>query len=309
MPYLLSLVRLVTNFGGINESDRKTPFAADNEVPMKRLINLHPSRASAFWLATVPFLIVLCLYSWFSYQRHQENPDDRLLPTATQLMQSVDRMAFKEDARTGQVLLWEDTKSSLQRLVIAVIVSGILALVLGVLTGLIPMVRAPVSPFIAVLSLIPPMAVLPILFIMFGLDELSKVVLIVIGIAPFLIRDLQGRVQEIPNEQLIKAQTLDATSWQIAIRIVLPQVMPRLLDSLRLSLGAAWLFLISAEAIAAEQGLGYRIFLVRRYLAMDVIIPYVIWITLLAFFMDRLLLAVNRRFYPWLYVARTLEDK
>jgi len=178
-----------------------------------------------------------------------------------------------------------------------------------VLTGLIPMVRAPVSPFIAVLSLIPPMAVLPILFIMFGLDELSKVVLIVIGIAPFLIRDLQGRVQEIPSEQLIKAQTLDATSWQIAIRIVLPQVMPRLLDSLRLSLGAAWLFLISAEAIAAEQGLGYRIFLVRRYLAMDVIIPYVIWITLLAFFMDRLLLAVNRRFYPWLYVARTLEDK
>ena len=54
---------------------------------------------------------------------------------------------------------------------------------------------------------------------------------------------------------------------------------PRLIDALRLTLGSAWLFLIAAEAIASTEGLGYRIFLVRRYLAMDVILPYVIWIT------------------------------
>jgi NitT/TauT family transport system permease protein len=58
--------------------------------------------------------------------------------------------------------------------------------------------------------------------------------------------------------------------------VILPQVMPRLLDAVRISLGAAWLFLIAAEAIASTDGLGYRIFLVRRYLAMDVIIPYVL---------------------------------
>ncbi len=51
----------------------------------------------------------------------------------------------------------------------------------------------------------------------------------------------------------------------------------------------AWIFLISAEAIASTGGLGYRIFLVRRYLAMDVILPYVAWITLIAFALDRLL--------------------
>ena len=55
----------------------------------------------------------------------------------------------------------------------------------------------------------------------------------------------------------------------------MPQVLPRLIDTVRLALGAAWLFLIAAEAIAATEGLGYRIFLVRRYLAMDVILPYV----------------------------------
>ena len=65
--------------------------------------------------------------------------------------------------------------------------------------------------------------------------------------------------------------------------------MPRLIEALRLSLGPAFLFLISAEAIASDVGLGYRIFLVRRYLSMDVILPYVAWITLLAFAMDWLL--------------------
>lgn len=61
---------------------------------------------------------------------------------------------------------------------------------------------------------------------------------------------------------------------------------PRLFEAVRLTLGSAWLFLIAAEAIAATQGLGYRIFLVRRYLDMSVILPYVFLTTLLAFAMD-----------------------
>ena len=83
----------------------------------------------------------------------------------------------------------------------------------------------------------------------------------------------------------------------------MPQVMPRLLDDIRLALGAAWLFLIAAEAIASTEGLGYRIFLVRRYLAMDVILPYVLWIILLGFAMDGLLRLLVSRRYGW-YLAR-----
>jgi len=102
---------------------------------------------------------------------------------------------------------------------------------------------------------------------------------------------------------LIKAQTLGASTWQIIIRVVLPLVLPRLIDALRLSLGPAWLFLISAEAIAATDGLGFRIFLMRRYLAMDVILPYVAWVTLLALVMDRLLRLLSRRCFPWAEIA------
>jgi NitT/TauT family transport system permease protein len=147
--------------------------------------------------------------------------------------------------------------------------------------------------------MIPPLALLPILFIVFGLGELSKVALIVIGITPFLIRDMSQRTLDIPRELIVKAETLGASSLVIALRVALPQIMPRLIQAVRLSLGPAWLFLIAAEAIASDLGLGYRIFLVRRYLAMDVILTYVLWITLLAFLMDWALRRLSDRLYPW----------
>ena len=78
-------------------------------------------------------------------------------------------------------------------------------------------------------------------------------------------------------------------------------MLPRLIDGVRLSLGAAWLFLIAAEAIASDSGLGYRIFLMRRYLAMDVILPYVAWITLLAFTLDLALRLFQRIAFRWMY--------
>ena len=124
-------------------------------------------------------------------------------------------------------------------------------------------------------------------------------VLIIVGILPFLIRDLSQRVLEIPRETIVKAETLGASSLVIALRVALPQLLPRLIQAIRLSLGPAWLFLIAAEAIASEVGLGYRIFLVRRFLAMDVILTYVIWITLLAFLMDLALRWLSRKLFPW----------
>lgn len=267
----------------------------------RRLINRRPDRGGLIVWGALPFVLAVVLYFVFSTLRLQENPNDKLLPGLTAFGRSIAAIAVNPDARTGQILLWTDTLSSLRRLLLGLAAATGLGLVLGVATGIIPYVRAGLAPLIAVVSMIPPMAVLPILFIVFGLDELSKVVLIVIGIAPFLIRDLALKAGELPTEQLIKAQTLGATTWQIILRVVLPQITPRLIDGIRLSLGPAWLFLISAEAIAASDGLGYRIFLMRRYLAMDVILPYVAWITLLAFVMDGLLRRVSRHLFPWLH--------
>lgn len=266
---------------------------------MKRLINLHPQRTTAWILAILPFVLVVLGYLVASDMRLAENPNDKLLPSAASIYDAIVRHAFTEDKRSGEYLFWLDTLASLERLGIAVLVSALIGLVIGIGNGLIPLIRAPFSSFVAVISMVPPMAILPILFIVFGLGELSKVMLIVLGTAPFIARDIQQRVAELPVEQIIKAQTLQANTWQLIVRVVLPQVLPRLIDAVRLSLGAAWLFLIAAEAIASTEGLGYRIFLVRRYMAMDVILPYVVWITLLAFLSDLGLRALSKLCFPW----------
>ncbi|HXQ99400.1 MAG TPA: ABC transporter permease [Pseudomonas sp.] len=269
-----------------------------------RLINRRPDRASRLILVILPFALLLFAYFTGSATRLTENPNDKLLPSAVQMTEAIKRVAILPDQRTGEYILWQDTASSLQRLAIGLAVSAVAGLCLGIASGVLPLFGAPLSPLLTVLSMVPPLAILPILFIVFGLGELSKVMLIVIGITPVLARDLEQRAREIPVELLIKAQTLGASTWTLILRVVLPQLLPRLLISLRLVLGSAWLFLIAAEAIASTDGLGYRIFLVRRYLAMDMILPYVVWITLLAWLMDWGLKALTRKAFPWYEGAR-----
>jgi NitT/TauT family transport system permease protein len=266
---------------------------------MRRLINQRPGRGGALMLSMMPFILLACAYVYYSHARLSANPGDKLLPAPATIAATMHRYAFEEDERSGDRLLWTDTGASLERLLSALAISAAVGLSLGLALGVIPYLRAAIAPFVAATSLIPPLAVLPILFIAVGLGEAAKITLIIIGVAPIIVRDIAMRTAELPTEQIIKAQTLGASTWQLVIRVVLPQMWPRLIDALRLSLGSAWLFLIAAEAIASTEGLGYRIFLVRRYLAMDVILPYVAWITLLAFGMDWLLRLVRAKAFGW----------
>ncbi len=264
-----------------------------------RIINRKPSRVATLALGLIPFLATVIAYAIASHYRRLDNPADKLLPSIADMGRAFWRMAFVADRRSGDYLLWLDTGDSLWRLGIGIGVATILALVLGIAIGFIPHARSALAPYVAAFSLIPPITVLPILFIIFGLGETAKVMLIVVGTAPVMIRSLAQSVMDIPREMIIKAETLGASVWQIVLRVVLPQILPRLITAIRLGLVPAWIFLISAEAIASTSGLGYRIFLVRRYLAMDVILPYVIWITLLAYLIDRLLILLSRKAFPW----------
>jgi NitT/TauT family transport system permease protein len=266
---------------------------------MRRLLNVRPNAGSRLVFGALPLTLAALAYFMISGARHAENPADKVLPTLMQMGDALKLMAIDADAQTGQILLWADTGASLTRIGIAIGIATVTTLFLGLALGLLPLLRATLGPLIAAIAVAPPIALLPILFIALGLGEASKIALIVIGITPFMVRDLAAHVAAIPEEQLVKAQTLGASTWQIALRVALPQALPRLFDTLRLSLGPAWVFLISSEAIASDVGLGYRIFLVRRYLSMDIILPYVVWISLLAIAGDLLLVALNRALFPW----------
>ena len=269
-----------------------------------RLVNIRPNRRAAVLLGAAPILLLVLGYLIASASRHAINPADKILPTPQAMVAAMHSLVIVPDPMTGSRLFWADTVASLGRLGFGLAISTISALLVGLVLGLVPPVRATFGPLVTTIAVIPPIALLPILFIAFGLGEAAKVALIIIGILPLMIRDIAAHVEALPAEQLIKAQTLGASSWQLALRVALPQAMPRLIQAVRLSLGPAWVFLISAEAIASDVGLGYRIFLVRRYLSMDIILPYVAWITLLAITMDWVLQLISRRGFAWAHKAR-----
>lgn len=267
-----------------------------------RLINQNVSRPVRLVLAAIPFVLLITAYAVASHWRLSINPADKLLPSLASMSEAMWQLAFVPNRRTGELVLWSDTIASLYRLACGIGISASLALLLGVPIGLIPKARALLSSFVSTISLIPPITVLPILFIMFGIGQVSKIALIVLGTAPVMIRTIAQSTADLPREMIVKAQTLGATTWTLVLRVVLPQIWPRLILAIRLGLVPAWIFLISAEAIASTEGLGYRIFLVRRYLAMDIILPYVGWITLIAYVFDRLLLALSQRLFRWAHL-------
>lgn len=264
-----------------------------------RWVNRRIRRGNSILLGAIPILLLVLLYLVMAAGRHSANPNDKILPLPGGIADAMSGLLFQPDQLSGQLIFWADTLASLQRLGLGLGISTLSALLVGLLLGVLPPVRATFGPLVTGIAVIPPIALLPILFIAFGLGETAKVALIVIGIAPFMIRDVAAHIGALPREQIVKAQTLGASSWQLMIRVALPQAMPRLIQAVRLSLGPAWVFLISAEAIASDVGLGYRIFLVRRYLSMDIILPYVAWIAFLAIMMDMLLTWSSRRMFPW----------
>jgi NitT/TauT family transport system permease protein len=262
-------------------------------------INAKPSFRLSILLGVIPFIVLILIYVLSSDARLIENPQDKLLPSFTQMAQAFGDMAFEVDVRTGRRLLWLDTGQSLIRIGLGVTAAALAGLFCGLHLGVFAQWRAGFLPLATFVSIVPPLALLPILFIVFGVDEFAKVALIFLGVFPVMTRDIFGAVSKLPVEQRTKSQTLGASGLSYLYMIVLPQVLPRLVETTRLSMGSAWLFLIASEAIAAEAGLGYRIFLVRRYLSMDIIVPYALWITLIGFTLDWLLKKFNSLTFKW----------
>lgn len=260
-------------------------------------INYQPGKRESITLSVSIFILGIAFYTIIAFLRHQENPQDKLVPTLSEMYQGVKRVATEPD-RDNQYRLLVDTLASGRRFLISLALL-IPAVMLGLNMGIFPYLEKLFLRFVLFFDKIPALAVLPILFIIFGLGELSKIALIIIGVFPTITLDTFLRAKSVPKEQIIKAQTLGASNAEITYFIVLPQILPKVLDTIRLNFKAMILFLIAGESLAATAGLGYRIFLVRRYIAMDIIIPYVIWISLMAYLIDVLFRLANRKFFPW----------
>jgi NitT/TauT family transport system permease protein len=279
------------------------------------LIHSKPGRMWGTMLSWSLFAIGIALYLWVAHARHADNPEDRVVPTVRQMARGMydavmqpaeDDEQQADSAGAAQRFLhsmfWKDTKATARRFLFAMLLL-IPAVILGLHMGLFPYVGTFFMRFVLFFDKIVALSLLPILFIAFGIDELSKVMLIVIGVTPTIILDTFNLTRSVPEEQMVKAFTLGAGDFDIAYRVVLKQIMPRVLNSIRLNLKAVMLFLFAGEMIASTDGLAYRIALLRRHMGMDVIIPYVLWVALLLFLVDLTMRVVNRKLHPWFHEA------
>lgn len=278
-------------------------------------IHAQPGRSTAWTLSWFLFAAGVILYFFVAQQRHRENPDERVMPTIAQMARGFADAALKpaddeapvsDDlslaAHIRSSMLWKDTAASGRRFLISVALL-FPAVLLGLHMAMSPLVGAFFLRFILFFDKIVALSLLPILFIAFGIDELSKIMLIVIGVTPTIILDTFNLSKGVPREQIVKGFTLGANDFAITYRVVLKQIWPRVLNSIRLNLKAVMLFLFAGEMIASSDGLAYRIALLRRHMGMDTIIPYVLWVALLLFLVDFGMNKLNRKLHPWFQEA------
>jgi NitT/TauT family transport system permease protein len=279
-----------------------------------QLINAKPSRLTTVALSWFLFAAGMSLYLSTAASRHRENPEERVTPTIGQMVRGMygAALASEDDAeptetaslwqRVSHSMLWKDTVATGRRFFYSLALL-FPAVILGLHMGLFPHVGAFFLRFVLFFDKIIALSLLPILFIAFGIDELSKIMLIVIGVTPTIILDTFNLARGVPGEQVVKAFTLGASDFDVAYRVVLKQIWPRVLNSIRLNLKAVMLFLFAGEMIASTDGLAYRIALLRRHMGMDVIIPYVLWVALLLFLVDLAMRVTNRKLHPWFHEA------
>jgi NitT/TauT family transport system permease protein len=175
-----------------------------------RLFGVHaaPTGWQRLLLGILPFLLLVIIYLWASDARLAENPDDKLLPGLSQMIDAMAPLVTQEDPRTGKYIFFNDTAASLVRLACGSLSALAVALLLGLNMGAFRGLEATASPFTVFVAMIPPLALLPILFITLGVDELGKITLIFVGTMPIMTRDIFIATKSLPKEHLVKTLTL-----------------------------------------------------------------------------------------------------
>jgi NitT/TauT family transport system permease protein len=195
--------------------------------------------------------------------------------------------------------LWLDMLMSFQRVLLGVALGIAAAVPVGFALGWYRPVRLVVDPLINFFRALPPIALIPLVIVYFGIDETAKVVMLFYA-AFFagVIVMYEGIVQI--NPLFVRAaRTLGATDGEIFWRVVIPLAVPHMLTALRVALGVAWATLVASELIAAQRGLGAVIQNASNYFQIDIIYMGIICIGLIALVMDRCLRAAAGRLVQW----------
>jgi len=258
-------------------------------------------RIGTKWVVVLGVISVVALisaYGAMSRHQHKINPDDRTIPTWSQLKDGFLKVVTV-NPRSEERWLLVDAKATAKRLFLGLLCGIGGAIVLGMMMGCLAPVEAVFHPPLALLAKLPPTAMLAVFFVLVGTDTNMYVAMIGFGVLPSLAQTVYLAVKDVPDEFLYKAYTLGASHLEVVWNVVFRQVTPRLIDSVRLQLGPAMVYLIAAEMVVGDVGFGYRIRLQSKLLNMDVVYPYLVILAVFGFTMDYALMKLQRKICPW----------
>jgi taurine transport system permease protein len=211
--------------------------------------------------------------------------DAVFLPTVTQTVHAFLHYWDRPYPSQGKPL-WYDAVTSLRRIVIGFAIGVVAGVTLGAAMSASRVVRHLVDPVIEVLRPLPPLAFIPLFIIWFGIGELPKEVLIVIGVTPIMAITTVAALDEVPEDLLLCARTLGASRLYTLLHVQIRSALPGILTGMRICMAGAWTSIVAAELIAATSGLGYLIGQAGDYLNIALVFSGLICIALIALTLD-----------------------
>lgn len=195
--------------------------------------------------------------------------------------------------------LWANCFESTTRVVVGWFWSVVVALPCGMLMANSRKFSAFIQPIIEFARYLPVVALVPLTLLYLGIDETQKYTIIFLGTFFQLVLMVCDTVSDVDVNLINAAKTLGASKWQVYGEVILPAALPGLMDDFRLTIGWAWTYLVVAEMVAAQNGLGYMILRSQRYLATDTIFAGLILIGLIGLITDFLFRVLTRIVAPW----------
>ena len=177
--------------------------------------------------------------------------------------------------------------------------AALVGIVMGIGIGLSRTLDRLTDLVIQVLRPIPPIAWIPLAILWFGIDELSKIYIIFLGaFFPVFVNVIEG-IRNTDQRFIEVARILEVPRWKLIRQVVIPGVLPYIMTGLRVSLGVAWMCVVAAELIAANQGVGYLINDARQLSQTDVVLVGMITIGVTGKVMDSMLKRLENRLVGW----------
>lgn len=196
-------------------------------------------------------------------------------------------------------VLWQDLWASVYRIMVGWVLSTVLAVPIGVLMGNFRFFEGLFEPFIDLVRYMPAVAFVPLTILWLGVGDAQKFAILFIGVFFQQVLMIMDNVKTVPRKMIQVSYTFGLSQWEILRNVILPAAMPGIWDTFRITVGWAWTYLVVAELVAANVGLGYRIMRAQRFLETDQIILGILIIGLLGLCTDYLFKWSYRRLFPW----------